>query len=89
MDELDFDVGYALIQFSDGAGNLTAAEATGAHIDVLRSTVNNSFDALNVGLPCTVGTSVRMAHFDTKGNALIAKFTLCHLRCTSIHNNQN
>lgn len=88
VDELDFDVGYAL-KYSDGAGNLTAAETTGAHINVLRSTVNNSFDTLNIGLPCTVGTSVRMAHFNTKGNALIAKFTLCHLCCTSMYHNQN
>jgi proline racemase len=69
----------ALWIYSDSAGNLTAAEATGAHVDVLRSTVNNSLYALDVGLPCAVGTSVRMAYLNAKGNALIAKFTLCHV----------
>lgn len=77
VDELDFDVGYAL-KYSDGAGNLTAAETTGAHINVLRSTVNNSFDTLNIGLPCTVGTSVGVRDLDTEGYALTTKITLSH-----------
>ena len=58
--------------------NLAAAEATGAHIDVLGSTVYDSLNALYVGLPCTVGSSVRVADCDTESHALIAKFTLCH-----------
>ena len=41
-----------------GAGNLTAAQATGANVDTLGRPVHNDFDALYVGLPCTVGASV-------------------------------
>ena len=46
---------------------------------MLGGTVHESLNALDVGLPSTVGTSVRMAHLDAKSNTLIAKFTLCHL----------
>ena len=42
------------------------------------STVNDSLDALDVGLPCTVGTSVGVGNLDTKGHALAAKITLSH-----------
>ena len=65
--------------FSHSAGDLTAAEATGACVDMLGGTVDKSLNALDVGLPCAVGTSVGMAHLYAKSNALIAKFTLCHL----------
>ena len=64
---------------SHSAGNLAAAETTGACVDMLGGTVYKSLNALNVGLPCTIRTSVRMAHLDAKSNTLIAKFTLCHL----------
>ena len=64
--------------------NLAAAEAPGAHIDVLGSTVDDSLNALYVGLPGTVGSSVRMADLNTKSHALIAKITLCHFSCTSL-----
>lgn len=46
---------------------------------MLGSTVDEDLNALNVGLPGTIGTSVRVAHLYAKSNALIAKFTLCHL----------
>jgi hypothetical protein len=42
------------------------------------STVNDSLDALDVGLPCTVGTSVGVGNLNTKGHALAAKITLRH-----------
>ena len=61
------------------AGNLTAAQATGANVDMLRCPVHYGLDAFYVGLPCTVGTSVGVADFDTESNILTAKFTLCHL----------
>ena len=60
------------------ASNLAAAEAAGADVDVLGGTVNNRLYALHIGLPSTIGTSVRMADFNTKSNALIAKLALCH-----------
>ena len=43
-----------------------------------RSTVNDRFDTLDVGLPCTVGSSVRMGDLDTERNALAANIALCH-----------
>ena len=64
---------------SDRAGNLTAAQTTGACVGMLGGPVHDHLHALDVGLPRAVGTSVRMAHLDAESNTLIAKFTLCHL----------
>ena len=61
------------------AGNIAAAHATGANVDMLRCPVHYGLDAFYVGLPCTVGTSVRVTHLDTERNTLTANFTLCHL----------
>ena len=58
--------------------NLSAAEATGADINMLRLTVYNSLDALHIGLPCTVGASVGVRNFDSKGNVLVTELALCH-----------
>ena len=44
-----------------------------------RSTVNDRLDALDVGLPSSVGTSVGMGDFDTESDTLTAKIALCHL----------
>ena len=60
------------------AGNLAAAEAAGADVDVLGGTVNNRLYALHIGLPCAVGTSVGVADLNPEGNALIAELALCH-----------
>ena len=38
--------------------------------------IHDGLDSLHIGLPGSVGTSVGVAHLDTEGNALIAKFTL-------------
>ena len=43
-----------------------------------RSTVDNSLDPLDIGLPSTVGTSVGVGNLDTEGHALAAKITLSH-----------
>ena len=63
---------------SDCAGNLAGTEAPRANVDMARSTTNNSLYSTNVGLPGTVGTSVRMGNLDAKGYTLAANFTLCH-----------
>ena len=60
------------------ASDLAAAQAAGAGVDVLGAAVHDGFHALDVGLPGTVGTTVRVAHCDAEGNALVAKLTLCH-----------
>ena len=43
-----------------------------------RSTVDNRLHALDIGLPHSVGTSVRMGDLDAEGNALAADIALCH-----------
>ena len=63
---------------SDGALNLVGAEASGTCVNMAGSSVNDSLDALDVGLPCTIGTSVGMGNLDTKGHALATKITLSH-----------
>ena len=42
------------------------------------SSVNDSLNALDVGLPCTIGTSVGVRNLDTEGYALTTKITLSH-----------
>ena len=42
------------------------------------SSVNDSLHALDVGLPCTIGTSVGVGNLDTEGNALATIITLRH-----------
>ena len=69
---------------SDGPRDLTAAQAAGARINVLRGTVDDGLDALDVGLPHAVGTTMRVAHLDTEGNALVTELTLRHAYCTSL-----
>ena len=70
----------------DGALNLVGAEASGTCVNMAGSSSHDSLDALDVGLPCTVGTSVGVGNLDTKGHALAAKITLSHsLHLHSFH----
>ena len=62
----------------DGALNLVGAEASGTCVNMAGSSIHDSLDALDVGLPCTVGTSVGVGNLDTEGHALAAKITLSH-----------
>ena len=41
-------------------------------------TVDDCLHTLHVGLPGTIGTTMRVRNADTKGNALIAKLALSH-----------
>ncbi len=45
---------------------------------MLGRAVDDGLDALHIGLPGTVGPSVRVADLDTEGNALVAEFALRH-----------
>jgi hypothetical protein len=47
---------------------------------VLGSAVYDGLDALHIGLPSAVGTSVRVRNCNTKGYALFAEFAFCHLK---------
>ena len=62
----------------DGPLNLVGTEASGTSVHMARSTVDHSLNALDVGLPGTVGTSVGVGNLDTKGHALTTKITLRH-----------
>ena len=63
----------------DSAFNLVGAKAPCTDIYMARSTVHDSFDALDVGLPGSVGTPVGMGDLNAEGNALSANITFCHL----------
>ena len=70
----------------DGALNLVGAEASGTCVNMAGSSIHDSLDALDVGLPGTVGTSVGVRNLDTKGYALTTKITLSHsLHLPSFH----
>ena len=71
-----FGAWYAIT--SHCARDLAAAQAAGAGVDVLGAAVHDGLNALDIGLPGAVGATVRVAHCDAKGNALVAKLTLCH-----------
>ena len=62
----------------DSALNLVGTQTSGTSVHMARSTVDNSLDPLDIGLPGTVGTSVGVGNLDTKGHALAAKITLSH-----------
>ena len=63
---------------SDGALNLVGTQASCTDINMARSSVNDRLHALDVGLPCTVCTSVRMGDLNTERNTLAADIALCH-----------
>ena len=64
---------------SDGALDLIGAEASGTSVHMAGSSVHDSLNALDVGLPCTIGTSVGVGDLDTEGYALATKITFRHL----------
>ena len=63
---------------SDSALNLVGAEASGTCVNMAGSSVNDSLNALDVGLPCTIGTSVGVRDLNAEGHALTTKITLSH-----------
>ena len=67
-----------LLAGSHSASDLSGTQAAGAGVHTLGGTVNDRLNAANVGLPATVGPSVRVRHTDTEGNTLAAVITLCH-----------
>ena len=78
-------LGLSLVEL-DRTLDLIGTEASGTSVHMAGSTVNDSLDALDVGLPCTVGTSVGVGNLDTEGHALAAKITLSHFIAPPIWN---
>jgi len=78
-----------LIAFnSDSSGYLAGTQTTGAYINGLGSTVYNSLNTSDVGLPGSVGLSVGMGNCESELNCLSADAALCHdyyLRYLSRH----
>ena len=62
----------------DRAGNLTGTQTAGTNIDMAGRTVDHRLDALDIGLPRTIGTPMRVGNLNTKGHTLVAKFALSH-----------
>ena len=60
------------------AGDLAAAHAASAGVNMLGRAVYDGLDALHIGLPGTVGTTVGVGHLNAENNALVAEFTLGH-----------
>ena len=64
---------------SDSTLDLIGAEASGTSVHMAGSSVHDSLNALDVGLPCTIGTSVGVGDLDTEGYALATTITFRHL----------
>ena len=59
--------------------DLVGTKASGTDVHMARSTVNDRLDALDVGLPSSVGTSMGVRDLDTESHTLAADIALCHL----------
>ncbi len=75
-------MGWAFICISSylsyRTGDLAGAQAPCTDMHMARSTVDNRLDALYIGLPHTVGTSMGVGYLDTKAYALATIITFSH-----------
>ena len=62
----------------DSSGNFTRPQTPGTNVHMAGGTVDDSLHALDVGLPCTIGTPVGVGNFDPEGDALVTELTLSH-----------
>ena len=62
----------------DSTLDLVGTEASGTSVHMAGSSIHDSLNTLDVGLPCTIGTSVGVRDLNTKGHALATKITLSH-----------
>ena len=67
-----------LLKKSDSSCNLAGTKAAGTRVNSLGSSVDDSLHTSDVGLPCSVVSSVWMGNLDAEGNFLAAEITLCH-----------
>ena len=66
------------VQLLDRSGDLTGTHTPGTNIHMAGGTIDDCLHTLHVGLPGTIGTTMRVRNANTKGNALIAKLALSH-----------
>ena len=64
---------------SDRAGNLAGTQATGAGVDPFGGTGHHRLDALDIGLPGTVGAAMGMGNLNAERHALTANIAFCQL----------
>ena len=77
---------YFIAMELDGALNLVGAEASGTCVNMAGSSIDDSLDALDGGLPCTIGSSVGVRDLNAEGHALTTKITHSHsLHLHSFH----
>ena len=69
--------GIVFVQL-DRSGDLTGTHTPGTNIHMAGRTIDDCLHTLHVGLPGTIGTTMRVRNANTKGNALIAKLALSH-----------
>ena len=62
----------------DSPGNFPGTQTPGTNVHMAGGTIDDSLHALDVGLPCTIGTPVRVGNLNPKGDALVAELTLSH-----------
>ena len=67
---------------SNRAGNLAGAQAARAGVDPFRRAVYDCFYFFDIGLPGSVGTSVRVRNLDAERDAFAAEFTFRHFKGT-------
>ena len=63
---------------SDCAGDLAGTQAPRAGVHMARSAIDDGLYALNIRLPCAVGTAMGMRDLNAESHALTAVITLCH-----------
>ena len=63
---------------SDRSGNFAGTQAAGANVNGLGSSVYDSLNASDVGLPGSVGLSVGMGYCESELNCFSTDAALCH-----------
>ena len=71
-------MGITSVPRLDSAGNFTGTQTPGTNVHMAGSITDDCLNALDIGLPHTIGTSVGVGNSDTKGHTLVAKLTLSH-----------
>ena len=62
----------------DRSGDLTGTHTPGTNINMAGGTVHDCLHTLHIGLPCTIGTPMRVGDLNTERYALVAELALCH-----------
>ena len=60
------------------SGDLTGTHTPGTNINMAGGTVYDCLHTLHIGLPCTIGTPMRVGDLNTERYTLIAELALCH-----------